>query len=80
MEVLGWQSAYGHCGRVFDLAVSSDSSLLVSASEDTTARIWQIQNLRQASLLVGHTAEVLRVSWKPHSHIIATGAVLCAPV
>ena len=58
---------------MFDVSFSSDSQLLVSASEDCTARVWQLQDLRQTALLSGHSAEVLRVAWKAGSRVVATG-------
>ena len=68
-----WRAAYGHRARVFDASFSSDSHLLVSASEDCTARVWRLQDLRQTALLSGHSAEVLRVAWKSGSRVVATG-------
>lgn len=62
---IGMQSAtyqaYGHAVRVFDVRVSpTDPDLLASASDDTTARIWRLD---QASgrfkqvILSSHVAE-----------------------
>jgi WD40 repeat protein len=75
------RAAYGHHGRVFDVAFSPASDMIVSASEDGTARVWRFDNMCQVSLLSGHSAEVMRVSWKRDGSIIATGAIVlsCTP-
>lgn len=71
-----WSSAYGHSSRVFDVAFSPDGASIVSASEDTTARVWRCAGGAQTSLLSGHTAEVLRASWRSDGAVVATGAPL----
>ena len=65
--------AYGHASRIFDVAFSPDDTRIVSASEDTTARVWCCQDASQAALLHGHSAEVMRAAWSPHGSLIATG-------
>jgi WD40 repeat protein/3',5'-cyclic AMP phosphodiesterase CpdA len=44
----------GHTGPVGDLAFSSDGSLVVTASDDGTARIWETINGHVATVLGGH--------------------------
>ena len=70
-----WRSAYGHSSRVFDVAFSPDGASIVSASEDTTARVWRCADGTQAALLSGHSAEVLRASWRSDGAVIATGTL-----
>jgi WD40 repeat protein len=71
------QEIYGHSGRVFDVAFSPDSSKVATASEDTTARVWRVTDGASTSLLSGHTAEVLRVAWRPDGELISTGGFKC---
>lgn len=40
--------AYGHSARIFDVRFNPvDPSILASASDDTTARVWRIEDQAQ---------------------------------
>ncbi|CAM9716132.1 unnamed protein product [Discosporangium mesarthrocarpum] len=53
----------GHQSRTFDFQFHPSEDFAVSASEDGTARVWDLQNSKCVATLKGHTDEVLRVSW-----------------
>lgn len=53
----------GHSGPVWDLAFSSDGALVVTASDDGTARIWETINGHVAAVLGGHRGWVRGVAF-----------------
>jgi WD40 repeat protein len=57
----------GHQAPVLSLAVSQHDSLLLSGSEDHTARLWDLRdnNRRRASLCIQTSGEVLSVVFAP---------------
>jgi WD40 repeat protein len=56
----------GHQAPVLSLAISDDSSLLMSGSEDHTARLWDLRdNKKQACLCIQSYGEVLSVAFAP---------------
>ena len=69
----------GHSDEVFSIDWSPDGTQLVSASVDTTIRIWNMQAGvefgTQKQVFSGHTAAVLRVVWSPDGSKIASLAV-----
>ena len=72
----------GHYARVFDVAFSpADSSLLASASDDDTCKVWRVSNTgaTQAASFHGHQDSVLRVSWAPAGSLLASGVLLPGP-
>eukprot|EP00752_Nemacystus_decipiens_P001222 g1222.t1 len=71
----------GHQARTFDFQFHPTEDVAVSASEDGTARVWDLTNGRCAKSLEGHNKkhEVLRACWAPpgawgDSVSIATGS------
>jgi WD40 repeat protein len=57
----------GHQAPVLSLAVSQHDSLLLSGSEDHTARLWDLRdnNKRRASLCIQTGGDVLSVVFAP---------------
>ena len=67
---------------MFDLAFSpADSSLLASASDDDSVKVWQLgregseepAQHSQIACYRGHDDSVLRVSWAPDGQLLASG-------
>ena len=52
---------------------SADSRLLVSASADTTLKVWDTQTGKMKEDLVGHKDEVFAVDWSPDGARVASG-------
>src|SRR5688572_33343044 len=52
----------GHTGAVLDVALTVDGQRAVSASADSTLRVWDLATGRAHAILVGHTAEVRAVA------------------
>mmetsp|Transcript_7483 Transcript_7483/g.17115 ORF Transcript_7483/g.17115 Transcript_7483/m.17115 type:complete len:328 (+) Transcript_7483:38-1021(+) len=73
--VLG-QSLAGHEGPVFSVGFSRDDSLLVSASEDRTARIWHHADGACLAILIGHKNAVRKACFgnKRSSSLVVTGS------
>jgi WD40 repeat protein len=64
----------GHSGSVYDLALSPDGSILASASQDRTIRIWNYASSSTAlKKLTGHTNEVRAVCFVSNQ-ILASGS------
>jgi WD40 repeat protein len=53
-------------------AFSPDGSLLVSASSDHTARVWEIPSMRLRAVLCGHQDDVVKALFSPDGSRIAT--------
>ncbi|MEM8719783.1 MAG: AAA-like domain-containing protein [Cyanobacteria bacterium P01_G01_bin.39] len=63
----------GHKGPVWELKFNSDNSLIVSASEDQTAKLWRADGTLIATL-IGHTAGVWGVDFNQDSDRIVTAS------
>jgi WD40 repeat protein/serine/threonine protein kinase len=55
----------GHKWAVVSAEFSDDGKLVITASEDNTARIWDAANGKELSVLAGHTARVTSVAFAP---------------
>jgi ribosome assembly protein 4 len=65
----------GHVGAVYQVAWSSDSRFLVSASKDSTAKLWEVPSGKAAkATLPGHADEVYALDWSPNGASVATGS------
>jgi WD40 repeat protein len=62
----------GHSKAVNTVAFSPDGRLLVTSSDDHTARVWDIHSRRQIALLRGHTKPVTRAIFSPDGAVLAT--------
>ena len=66
--------ANGHTGAVLTLAYSLDGKFLVSGSEDTTVKVWDISSANLYTTLEGHTGAVQSVIYSNRNNIIVRGS------
>jgi WD40 repeat protein len=65
----------GHDARIFSLDYSPDNKLLLSASGDGTAKLWDVATGKLCgSVLDGETGEVDRAVFSPDGKMFATGS------
>lgn len=68
------QTFHGHLGKVTSVAFSRDNRLLVTASEDKTAKVWDLATGRNLFTLTGHKDVVARAVFSPDGQRIATAS------
>uniref|UniRef100_H2Y8T0 Transcription initiation factor TFIID subunit 5 n=1 Tax=Ciona savignyi TaxID=51511 RepID=H2Y8T0_CIOSA len=66
------KSLYGHSGTVYSLSFSPCRSLLVSASEDGSVRLWSLLTWTNLTVYKGHVWSVWGVKFSPHGHYFAS--------
>jgi len=64
----------GHTDGVNAIALSPDGRFLVSASDDTTLKLWEISSANVLRTLYGHDKPVLCLAVSPDSKLIASGS------
>ncbi|WP_122671838.1 WD40 repeat domain-containing protein [Pseudomonas viridiflava] len=55
-------------------AFNADGTLLVSASSDYTARVWEVPSLRLKAVLIGHEDDIEMAAFSPDGQTIATSS------
>jgi len=65
----------GHANMVWDVLVTQDGRRIVSASNDRTAKVWDVSSGSELFTLRGHKAYVCSISIASDSHRVATGAM-----
>lgn len=63
----------GHVAPVYQCAFSADSRLLVTASKDTTLKVWSMATHKLSNDLPGHADEVYAVDWAPDGKRVGSG-------
>ena len=64
----------GHRGYVTDVCFSPDGTILATASEDMTARTWNVADGAERQKFAGHSYPVLGVAFSPDGALLATAA------
>jgi WD40 repeat protein len=64
----------GHTSNISGLEFSGDGKLLLSASTDNTARIWDVATGKTLRVLAGHSAQVKGVAFSPDGKRAATAS------
>jgi WD40 repeat protein len=77
----GWPAAgpadrggNGHTGPVTSCAFAPDGSLLATASDDRTVRLWRIPDGAAQAVLTGHTGGVWDCAFSPDGTLLATAS------
>jgi len=68
------QKMAGHPERVFSMIYSADGNMLVSASGDNTAKIWDVKSGKLICTLSGHKYEVTNAIFSPDEKTILTAS------
>lgn len=63
----------GHENTVRRLAISSSSSLIATASHDTTVRIWDIESGELLKVLIGHADRIPALAFHPNEQLLVSG-------
>ncbi|MEQ9001208.1 MAG: AAA family ATPase [Coleofasciculus sp. B1-GNL1-01] len=67
---------FGHSKKVTDLSFSPDGKILATASEDCSAKLWNI-NGTELQLFRGHKKRITSVSFHPDGKVLATASEDC---
>ena len=64
----------GHSDEVASVAITPDGLTLVSGSDDSTIKIWQLSTGRELRTLTGHSDEVASVAITPDGQTLVSGS------
>lgn len=64
----------GHRGAINAVNLSQDDQSFVSASDDTTGRLWSLNDERKVTVFEGHKEAVNTIVFSPDGQYIATGS------
>ncbi|WFD34687.1 pre-mRNA cleavage and polyadenylation factor (CPF) complex subunit [Malassezia cuniculi] len=68
------QAFVGHHDAIRDLSFAPDDQRFITASDDSTLRIWRFDEAQEESTLKGHGWEVKCVDWHPTQALIVSGS------
>lgn len=68
------KSLHGHNHFIQDLTLSRDGQYALTASWDSTLRLWDLNECKTAARFVGHAGDVLSVSLSPDNRQIVSGS------
>lgn len=74
LEHLLYNSLEGHKGKVTSAAFSPDGKRAITASDDRTARIWNVTESRVIKVLEGHTKGVTGACFSPDGRLVVTAS------
>jgi len=63
----------GHGVHVYGVACSPDRKLVLTGSQDNTARLWEIESGKELCVFNGHSATVCSVAFSPDGKQALTG-------
>ena len=64
----------GHTDVIFTARFSPDGKMIVTASQDKTARLWDVSTGQELRRFIGHTAGLENVVFSPDGKYILTGS------
>lgn len=64
----------GHSGPLTDVAFSADSSSILTASRDRTARIWRVEDALDRATLEGHSGGMSGARFSPNGIYVVTAS------
>jgi WD40 repeat protein len=64
----------GHTGRISSAVFSLDGELALTASDDFTARIYDVATGKELQILRGHTSWILKAVFSPDSNLVLTAS------
>jgi len=63
----------GHVGPVYLISWSVDSRYLVSASQDSTLKLWDIKTRKLMMDLPGHADQIFALDWDVSGNYVVSG-------
>ncbi|MEV4432980.1 TIR domain-containing protein [Streptomyces sp. NPDC049585] len=70
---LPWRHLRGHTGRIWTAAAHPTRTLLATAGDDRTVRLWDPLSGEETARLTGHTGRVLALAFSPDGTLLASG-------
>ncbi|WP_313949419.1 WD40 repeat domain-containing protein [Anabaena sp. FACHB-709] len=65
---------FGHTDSVWSVALTKDGQTLVSASEDQTIKVWNLETAKVTTTLQGHTDTVRAIALTPDDQTLISGS------
>jgi ribosome assembly protein 4 len=63
----------GHVGPVYLISWSVDSRFLISGSQDSTLKLWDIKTRKLMMDLPGHADQIFALDWDKDGRLVASG-------